>query len=120
MKGLASLGDPQILTTVMAQTRTLLGESFDELRRVFLRRRAGRASQEKLHPLLALFEATRDSVDSLVKPRPVAAGFEIARLRYAVAVLEPWRDDPTWPDIVNAIKTPKEFDHTVIMLATAH
>ena len=118
-EGLPSVADTKVLNALLARTRALLGESFDELRRIFLRRRARVASPEKLHPLFDLFEATRDSFDTLAMTRPVVAGFQILWLHHALAVLEPWQGDPSWPDIASAIKTPREFDHAVIMLATA-
>src|SRR5262249_44208251 len=85
----------------------------------YLRVRGKNLSPDKLHLLLALVEATNNSIKSLASASPVVAAFQIIQLQQQLGFLEEWRQDPAWPDIARAIRSVYEFDHAVLALATA-
>lgn len=114
-----SVADREALQHLIERARLLLGDSFDALRCSYLRRSREATSAEKLHPLMALVQATGRSIDSLETSRPLIYGFQILQLDEALNELEAWRDHPIWPEIAGSIKTPTAFDHAVLALATA-
>lgn len=111
--------DADFLDALVERTKTLLGAKYDELAGRHQRGLRSPTPAKFPHRLMELTSAAELAAASFRAGRPAVDPVATAELHGMVEQLERWKNHPSWPGFVAALKSPQDFPHVLITLAAA-